>query len=216
MNDDEKIRDDVLSELEFQPQVDATTIGVAVKGGVVTLSGYVSNYAEKVAAEAAAQQVRGVRGLTQEIEVRLPKGTLHDDAEIVQRATSVLGWSVVTPHSGITVSCENGWVTLSGETTWAFRRYEAERAVRGLAGVVGLTNHIDLLGAPRAGDIKDRIQSALHRNAEVDASMINIAVNGSRVTLLGRVSAWPERSICERAAWAVPGVQQVVDHLSVG
>jgi osmotically-inducible protein OsmY len=215
MNDDEKIRDDVLAELEFQPQVDATAIGVAVKNGVVTLSGHVSNYAEKIAAESAAKRVKGVKGLAQEITVRLPSGVRHDDTEIAQRAADILKWSVTAPETGVKVKCENGWVTLSGEAMWAYQRYEAERAVRGLAGVIGVTNQIALIGGVKAADVKDRIKRALHRNAELDASTINVAVEGSKVTLAGKVSAWPERNIAESAAWAVPGVYQVVDHLSV-
>ena len=215
MNDDEKIRDDVLSELEFLPQVDATAIGAAVKNGVVTLSGHVGSYAEKVAAEAAALRVKGVRGVAQEINVRLPKGIRHDDAEIVRRATDVLRWSVMAPPTGVRVTCENGWVTLDGEAKWAYQRYEAERTVRGLAGVVGVTNQINLIDGARVGDIKDRILSALDRNAEIDSSTIKVAVDGSKVTLEGKVSAWRDRNICEQAAWAVPGVCQVIDRLSV-
>jgi len=215
MNDDEKIRDDVLSELEFQPQVDATTIGVSVKNGVVTLSGHVDSYAEKIAAESAAKRVKGVRGLAQEIDVRLPKGMKHNDTEIVQRASDILRWSVTAPKTGVKVECEHGRVTLSGEANWAYQRTEAERAVRGLAGVVSVINQIILRSAVKPNDIKDRIKRALHRNAEIDASAITVAVEGSKVTLEGKISAWPERNICENAAWAVPGVYQVVDHLSV-
>lgn len=214
-DDDEKIRDDVLSELEFQPQVDATTIGVAVKKGVVTLSGHVGSYAEKIAAESAAKRVKGVRGLAQEIDVRLPSGMSHDDTEIAQRASDILKWSVMAPETGVKVKCEDGWVTLSGHAIWSYQRYEAERAVRGLAGVKGVTNQIALISRVAATDIKDRIKRALHRNAEIDASAIKVNVEGSKVILEGKVSAWPERNICENAAWAVPGVHQVVDHISV-
>jgi osmotically-inducible protein OsmY len=215
MNDDEKIRDDVLSELEFLPQVDATAIGATVHRGVVTLSGHVGSYAEKVAAEAAALRVKGVRGVAQEIDVRLPKGARCDDAEIVRRATEVLRWTVMAPKTGVKVRCEGGWVILTGQASWAYQRYEAERTVRGLAGVVGVTNQIDLVDGLATGDIKHRIESALGRNAEIDASAVRVAVHGSKVTLEGKVSAWRDRNICEQAAWAVPGVYQVIDHLSV-
>lgn len=215
MTDDEQIRDDVLCELEFLPQVDATAIGAAVANGIVTLSGRVGSCAEKAAAERAALRVKGVRGIVCEIDVRLPRGIRHDDAEIAQRATDVLRWFVMTPQSGVSVRCENGWVTLIGQARWAYQRFEAERAVRGLAGVVGVINQINLLDSATASDIKNRIESALARNAELDASTIKVAVEGSKVTLEGKVSAWRDRSICARAAWAVPGVHHVIDRLSL-
>jgi osmotically-inducible protein OsmY len=215
MKDDEEIRDDVLAELEFQPQVDATAIGVAVRNGIVTLSGHVASYAEKLAAEAAAKRVKGVRGLAQEINVRLPSNVRRDAAELAGRARDILAWSVNTPRTGVTVECVKGLVTLSGEVDLAYQRDDAERAVRGLAGVVGVVNRITLSGGARPRDVQDRIKRALSRNAELDARSINVIVDGGKVTLAGRVSAWSERRLAENAAWAVPGVYQVIDDLTV-
>lgn len=215
MDNDLTIRDDVQAELEFEPLVDAAGIGVAVVDGVVTLSGHVASYAQKIAAEVAAKRVKGVRALAEELEVRLPFASQHDDEEIARRAANVLEWTITAPREGVKLKVENGWVTLSGEVVQAFERTEAERALRRLEGVRGVSNLIKLKPGVAATDIRDRLKKAFHRNAELEASRIAIAVEGGRVTLSGKVDKWSDRSVAENAAWAVPGVYQVEDRLTL-
>lgn len=215
MHNDINIREDVQAELEFEPRLDATAIGVAVTHGVVTLSGHVSSYAEKVAAEHAAQRVKGVKGLALDLEVRLRGVSPPDDTQIAERAASLLSWSVLAPKHGVKIRCEDGWVTLEGEVPWRFLKDEAERSVRNLAGVKGVTNNITLRSSVQASDVKARIRSALSRSAEIDASAIEVAVDGRNVTLTGKVSTWGERNIAESAAWSIPGVYHVTDNIGV-
>lgn len=209
------IRQHVLDELEFDPRLDAAKIGVAVKDGIVTLMGQVGSYAEKVAAERIAQRVKGVRGLAQELEVRFPANKKTEDDQIAERALKIISWDSTIPSGGIHVKVERGWVTLTGEVEWNYQRMSAENAVRKLSGIVGVTNSITVRPLVDVSDIKLRIESALKRNAEVEADAIKIAVTGGKVTLEGKVHAWYERGIVERAAWAVPGVVTVEDHLKV-
>ena len=215
MDRDLNIRDDVLEELEFEPRVEAENIGVAVSDGVVTLSGHVPNYAQKLAAESAAKRVKGVRAVAIDIEVRLPFDGKHDDDEIAKRAANVLTWSVEAPKEGVKVSVENGWVTLKGQVTWAYQRGEAERSVRQLAGVRGVSNLIAIQPRLKSTDIQSQLKRAFHRSAELEAGRINVGVEGGRVTLTGKVSNWSDRRVAETAAWSVPGVTEVVDRLTL-
>ncbi|MCI3179246.1 ornithine aminotransferase [Caulobacter sp. CCUG 60055] len=215
MGNDSNIRNDVLAELKFEPQVADAAVGVTVADGVVTLSGHVSSYAEKLAAEAAAKRVKGVRAIAEDIEVRLPYEVVHDDAEIAKRAANIMTWNIVAPKTGVKVKVENGWVTLSGEVDWTYKREEVERIVRHLTGVRGVTNLITLRSGIKQGDVKSQIKKAFHRNAEIDASGIEIGIDGGKVTLSGDVKLWREREMAENAVWAVPGVYQVIDKLVV-
>lgn len=215
MDKDIQIQSYVLEELLFDPQVDAAAIGVAVNDGVVTLSGHVRTFTEKVAAEKAAARVKGVRAIVQNVEVRLDEGARCDDEEIAKRAANVLAWSVTPPKEGVKVRVDNGWVTLHGEVKWAYQRDDAERAIRGLTGIKGVSNMIAVKNSADAHDISGNIKRAFHRNAEVDAAAIDVAVDGGKVILTGKVRAWRERMAAEQAAWATPGVSQIVDHISV-
>jgi osmotically-inducible protein OsmY len=215
MDDDEKIRDDVLSELEFQPQVDATTIGVAVKNGVVTLSGHVGSYAEKIAAELAVRRVKGISGIAEEIEVRYPGSNPIADDEIAKRCLSVLAWDVFLPRDAVQVKVESGWVELTGKVNWQFQREAAENSVRKLGGVIGVSNRIEVKAEVQDADIKTRIENALKRSALVEANDIRVVVIDDEVTLEGKVHAWDERSAAERAAWSAPGVNSVEDRLTI-
>jgi osmotically-inducible protein OsmY len=213
--DDINLRQNVLEELEFDPVVDASKIGVAVENGVVTLSGRVGSYAEKIAAERIVQRVRGVRAVAQEIEVRYPNEKKDADDEIAQRAAKILEWDASVPLGKIDVKVERGWITLSGDVAWQFQRHAAEAAVRKLSGVSGVTNSI--LIRPRVDpiNVKHRIEEALKRNAELEADAIRVTVSGGKVTLEGNIRAWRERKVAERAAWAAPGVVMVEDRLTV-
>jgi len=209
------LRQDVLDELDFDPSINAAQIGVAVEKGIVTLSGHVSSYAEKIAAERIALRVRGVRGVAQEIEVRYPDEKKDADDEIAQRAAKILEWDSGVPLNKIKVKVERGYITLSGAVDWQFQRKAAETAVHKLSGVRGVINTIVVHPSVDAFDIKRRIENALKRNAELEADEIRVTASDGRVTLEGKVHAWSEREIAQQAAWAAPGVVSVDDRLTL-
>jgi osmotically-inducible protein OsmY len=212
---DLQLRQDVLDELEFEPSVNAAHIGVAANKGVVTLSGFVTSYAEKAAAERATRRVKGVKAIAEEIEVRLPSHTKRADDDIAARAVDILKWQVGLPADRIKVKVEKGGVTLTGEVDWQFQRTDAEYAVHKLTGVTHVANQIRVASAVHASEIRQKIQKALQRSAEVEASRITVQTEGGRVVLSGKVRAWYERDIAERAAWSAPGVTEVQDQLTI-
>jgi osmotically-inducible protein OsmY len=211
---DPTIRDNVLAELDFEPSLDASGVGVAVKAGVATLTGHVGSYTEKLIAEEAARRVRGVRAVAIELDVRLPAEAKTNDDEIAARAASIIAWQMPAIDT-VSVSVEKGWIILRGEVNYYFEREDAERAVRKLSGVLGVTNTIKVRPSVTTRDIRERIAGALERSAELEAAAIRVSVDGGKVTLTGHVKAWNERAVAERAAWAAPGVTQVVDHIDV-
>ncbi len=213
---DSSIRQDVLDELEFEPSIDANDIGVMVENGIVTLTGHVPTYSQKLAAERAVARIKGVRGIAQEIEVRHNLGQGTSDEEIAARVLETLKWSTVVPEGKITVKVERGWVTLSGKLDWFYQRAGAENAVRDLRGVTGITNNIVLKPRVSPLDVKKNLEDALRRSAELEADGIRVKVAGNKVTLEGRVKTWRDRRLAERAAWAASGVTAVEDHLTVG
>lgn len=214
--DNKQLRQDVIDELDFEPAVDSANIGVQASGGVITLTGHVPDYAQKSAAEQAAWRVKGVRAVVTNIQVHFDAEPVTGDEEIAKRALDILNGDGTVP-SGIRPTVSNGWVTLEGEVAWQYQRDNAEYDVRRLYGVTGITNNISLKPAAQAGAIKQRIESALKRSAEVEADKVRIAIeNGDTVTLDGAVSTWAERTAVERAAWSAPGVRSVVDHLRIG
>lgn len=212
----EDLRRNVLNELAWDPTFDATHIGVAADNGVVTLTGHVSTYAEKLAAERAAQRVTGVRGIAEEIEVRPPYAKKTKDDEIAERAVRILQWDVSVPPGRISVKVEKGWVTLTGTVDWDYQRGAAAADIQKLSGVVGLMNLIKVEPAVRAADVKQKIEDAFRRNAALDAGEIRVSAVDGTITLNGRVRNWSERNTAERAAWSAPGVTAVEDHLLVG
>ncbi|RYZ15216.1 MAG: BON domain-containing protein [Alphaproteobacteria bacterium] len=214
MDTDRVIRSNVEAELDFDPSLDAKGIGVAVKGGIVTLTGHVPSFPQVIAAERAAQRVRNVRAVAQDLRVRLPGLFQHADDAIARRAANILKWSVGTAPT-IKVSVHAGWVTLSGEVEWGFEKQEAERMVRRLGGVIGVSNTITVKPKIRPVRVKAAITAALKRHAELEGSAINVAVEGSTVTLSGKVNAWRERKMAENAAWAIPGVTEVRDQITL-
>ena len=212
--DDKTLRQNIIDELEFEPSIDAAHIGLAVDDGVVTLTGHVSSYDEKLAAERAVQRVKGVKAIAQEIEVRYRYQLKTDDDQIAKRAADVLAWNLV-PADSVQVTVQKGWVVLSGKVDWQYQKVAAESAVSKLAGVSGVTNSIELKPHVEPKDVKHKIMAALHRSAQVDANNIQVSVIGHKVRLDGKVRAWYERRIAERAAWSAPGVTQVEDNLKV-
>jgi osmotically-inducible protein OsmY len=216
MNDKE-LRNNVIDELEFEPSVDASNIGVAVENGIVTLSGHVPSYWQKSAAERAVWRVKGVKAIAEEIEVRFSTDKKRADDQIAQRAVDILEWDGSVPDGAVRVKVQNGWVYLEGEVDWQFQRRAAEADVRKLSGVLGVTNNISLKQTVQAPDVRKRIEEALKRHAEVEASNISIHVLGNgAVQLEGKVDNRGERRAVEHAVWSAPGVRTVDDRISIG
>jgi osmotically-inducible protein OsmY len=209
---DQRLRDSVMHQLLADPQVDASLIGISAQEGVVTLSGYVDSYVEKLAAERSCRRVYGVRAVANELEVKLAAERI--DPEIARAALEALKNHADVPL-GIAVTVRNGFVTLSGVVEWMYQKIAAERAVKYLRGVKGIFNQITLHPAVAPKDVEKRIIAALHRHADVDARRIHVDTDGNRVTLSGSVRSWMERDEAQRAAWLVPGVAIVDNRISV-
>lgn len=212
------LRQDIIDELDFDPCIDATHIGVAVDDGIVTLTGHVSNYAEKLCAEQAVKRVKGVRAIAEEIEVRHPGDKKIDDEEIARRAADSLRWCSVVPRYGIQVGVTNGWVELSGEVELHHERKAAESAIHDLAGVRGITNNIvvSARAVTAADNIKRTIKDALWRSLMIEPEHVHVTVlENGKVFLDGKVRNLAERDAVERASWSVPGVTSVKDRISI-
>lgn len=216
MKTDIELQQDVIEELSWEPSVDAARIGVEVKDGIVTLSGHVESYPQRWSAERAALRVAGVRGVAVEIAVELPGAHKRDDADLALAARNALAWNVSVPEQAIKLTVHDGWITLSGEVDWAYQRWAAVAAVRDLVGVAGVNDEIAIKAHVRPKDVKSKIESALQRlaNREAKAISVDIDAEGS-VTLSGHVDSWAERNAARHAAWAAPGVKNVVDRISV-
>lgn len=215
MKSDSQIQSDVVAELRWDPSASGAEIGVAVKGGVATLSGHVDSFAKKFAAIHAAERVSGVRAVADELKVMLPAELKKTDTEIAHAIVNALAWDIEVPNDKIVSRVDEGWVWLEGEVEWQYQRSAAERAVRFLTGVRGVTNTIRLKKRAFAPEVRQRIVDALKRNAELDAGRISIETSDGVVTLRGSVRSWTEREDAERAAWAAPGVIKVDDQLAV-
>lgn len=213
---DQDIQRDVSAELRWDPSLNEEEIAVGVRDGVVTLGGFVDSYAQKLAAEQATRRVEGVRGISEQIEVRLPSGVGRTDTELAHRAVDALRWDTEVPSDNVTAKVENGWVTLEGEVDWGYQRTAAERAVRYLFGVTGVSNRITVKARVAIRNVADRITEALKRHAEKEAAAIRVAAKDTVVTLEGSVDTWADRYEVERAAWSAPGVTAVDDRLTVG
>jgi osmotically-inducible protein OsmY len=213
---DKILRQTIIDELDFEPSVDAANIGVAVDNGVVTLTGHVASFAEKIAAERAVQRVKGVRAIAEKIEVRYPNDKRTADDQIAERALLIIAWNAQVPKDSVQVKVEKGWVTLTGAVDWQFQRAAAESAVRRLSGIVGVSNLIEIGPKVAASDVKQKILDALRRNAQLEADAIRVNVIDDQVVLEGNIKAWYECGVAERAAWSAPGVKAVQDHLVLG
>lgn len=216
MKTDMQLQRDVIEELAWQPNVREAEIGVAVKNGVVTLSGFVESYAQKYAAARAAERVHGVRAVADDLSVKLPKSFMRSDTDIAHAAVSALKWDVEVPDARIQVLVDDGWVSLDGAVDWQFQRTAAEKAVRYLTGVKGVINRITVQ-QPKvsAYEVNQRIEEALKRSAATEADRITVEAKNGKVTLRGTVRSWAEREDAERAAWAAPGVSEVDDEIAV-
>ncbi|MBX4893557.1 BON domain-containing protein [Rhizobium bangladeshense] len=214
--DDITLRQNIIDELDFEPSIDAANIGISVEEGIVTLTGHVGSYSEKETAERVVKRIKGVRGIAQEIEVRIFGNHETSDDDIARRAANMLDWNVSVPKGAIQVKVQKGWVTLTGKAEWQYQKNAAADAVRNLAGVVGLSNLIEISPSVSAADVKKRIEDAFKRDAELESQGIRVEVSGGSVTLKGKVHSWSERRAAERAAWSAPGIKTLNDQIAIG
>jgi osmotically-inducible protein OsmY len=215
MKSDLELKDDVLSELAWDPAVHADAIDVNVRDGVVAVSGHLGTFAEKRAVEKAVRRVTGVRGLTLDLDVELAPEHRRSDSDIARAALATLQWHAWVPHERLQVQVEDGWVTLSGQVDWQYQLASAEQCIRPLLGVRGITNKITLKPRVDEHDVNQQIVGALTRHARREAGRIEVTVHGGVVTLEGAVASLPEHDAALAAAAATRGVSRVVDHLSV-
>ncbi len=215
MKTDAIIQNNVISELKWEPSIDASKIGVTVQDGVVTLSGYVNTVVEKMAAERAAKRVSGVEAIAEEIKVKLPQSYERDDADIAEAAANALEWNVLVPHDKIKVQVENGMVILTGEVEKAYQRDAAHNAVCCLMGVNGVTNQISISSSVSPVGIKTKIKNAMKRHSAIDARDLIVETVGSKVILSGSVHSWIDKQEAGSAAWAAPGVTDVENNIVV-
>jgi osmotically-inducible protein OsmY len=212
---DEDIQRDVQEELKWDTRVRPNEIGVAVKDGIVTLTGWVDSYLKKIAAEEDAHRVPGVKAVVNDIEVRLPGSAERTDADLAKAALNALKWDAGIPTDKIDLTVSHGWVTLKGEVEYYFQKREAEQAVERLSGVRGVTNLLTVKPQPLPQDLKSQIERALVRNAETDASRITVEVQGGKVILRGTVSSYAEKKAAEETAWSAPAVTDVDNRIIV-
>ena len=212
---DEQVQTDVLAEVKWNAQVQPNEIGVAVKDGVVTLTGWVDSYLKKWSAEEAAHRVSGVKAVANDIEVRLPNSSERTDPDIALAAVRALEWDAGVPSNKVKATVSQGWVTLRGEVEWQYQKLDAEQVVRRLMGIKGVTNLITVKPQITPSELQQKIEDALVRSAQVDASKISVEVQGSVAILRGRVRAWVERREAVRAAWSAPGITWVENQIAI-
>ncbi len=215
MTHDSQLQKAVLAELNWDPRVPAGHIGVSANSGIVTLTGHTETYAEKHAAETAAGRVKGVKGVSEEIEVRLQHGAKRGDDEIAAAIVNRFSWDVSVPADSIVPTVEKGWVTLTGEVTWHFERDAAEQDVRRLAGVVGVVNKITVKPRVNVENVSDDITHALHRSWLFDPKLVTVTADGGTVHLTGTVPTYKDRRTAEATAWASPGAVMVDNRIAV-
>lgn len=216
MKTDSQLQRDVLDQLKWEPSVREAEVGAAVKDGVVTLSGYVDSYAEKYTAIRAVEHVAGVKAAVDNLKVKIPSHNLRSDTDLAHAAVNALRWHIQVPDERIKMTVRDGWVTLEGEVEWQYQRSAAERAVRNLTGVTGVSNLISV--KPKhasAYDVSQKIKASLSRSAELDANRITVEEHDGRVTLKGSVRSFAERRDAELAAWSAPGVTMVDDRIAI-
>lgn len=215
MKTDKQLKDEIEEELDFDPTINSAAIGVEVVDRVVTLAGYPSSYAEKLAAERAAQRVAGVKAVVVDMQVRLPSDHVRTDEELAGAVRSMLRWTVGLSEDAVKVQVEKGWVTLRGEVNNAHLKQLAAQTIGHMRSVVGVTNLLGLYGPKAAADVAGKIGRALQRHAEREAKHIQVKVHDGTVTLTGRVGSHAERELARGVAWSAPGVHAVVDDLEI-
>ena len=209
------LQQDVIDELSYEPSLNAKNIGVVANDGVITLTGTVPSYSNRFAAEHAAERVAGVKAVADETKVDLPAMHKRNDQDIAAAALNAMSWNMLVPDGKVQVRVDSGWVTLDGKVDHNYQRTAAEEAVRHLTGVSGVNNLVTLKPAVNASGVKEKIESAFRRAADVDSQHIGLNVTGNKVVLSGNVSSWAERREAEYAAWSAPGVWQVENDLRV-
>ncbi len=215
MKTDSDLKREVVAELLWDPAVNSTAIGVAVKNGVVTLTGHLDTYAEKEAALRAVRRLQGIKAIAIELDVKLSPQHQRGDTDIVASAELALKWNTSIPAAAVRLTVDHGWITLQGEVEWEFQRRSAEKAIRSLIGVVGVSNEIKLRAKPQPAGLAKKIEEALARQALREAHHVKISVDGTTVKLTGTVHSWHEREAVAGVAWAAPGVRSVVNELTI-
>ena len=215
MSEDKELQESVMVELGWEPSIDAAHIGVAANAGVVTLTGHVQSYPQKVAAERAAARVKGVKAVAEEIEVKLPYDIRRGDENIAGAAIERLTWDATVPPGAIEIRVEKGWITLNGEVDWYFQKEAAAQAVRTLIGVVGVSNLIEIKPTVNADDVGQNITRALHRSWFYDPNTIRVSAKGGKIKLTGQVTTWSARDLAGATAWSAPGATFVENDISV-
>ena len=216
MKTDMQIQKDVIDELHWDPSIRDSEVAVAAKDGVVTLAGTVHSYAEKYAAERAAERVSGVKAIAEDLVVQPIGSFVRSDTDIAHAVTRALTWDIQVPDDKVKATVENGWITLTGSVEWKYQKDAAERAVRYLTGVKGVGNLIEVRPKHASKfEVSSKIKEALRRSADHDADQITVEASDGRVTLKGTVRSFAERADAERAAWSAPGVSYVEDRIAV-
>lgn len=215
MRKDMDIQDDVAIELRWEPSLGHDDIAVAVRDGVVTLAGTASSYGDKYTAERVASKVKGVRAVANDIEVKLPSSASRTDPEIAHAAVDALRWNSSVPDERVKVEVGNGWLTLSGEVDWYYQKDAAERAVRFLTGVKGVSNLIQIMARATPSDVRRKIKDALERNARFDANRVTVEIQGNKAILRGNVRSYTEARDVTRAARNAPGITDVDTSVTV-
>ena len=215
MRTDSEIQRDIEDELRWDPSLENDDVAVSVCDGVVTLAGYVKSYLDKWHAERVASRVKGVKAIANDLTVKLPSSSDRADPDIARAALDALKWNIAVPHDRIKLKVDKGWVTLEGDVDWSFQRDAAERAVRSLTGVKGVSNLVTIKARPTPQDVKQKIKEALERGAQFDADRIMVDVDGNKAILRGTVRSYAERRDAERAARNAPGITEVENKLTV-
>jgi osmotically-inducible protein OsmY len=215
MRTDSEIQRDIEDELRWDPSLENDDIAVSVRDGVVTLAGFAKSYLDKWHAERVASRIRGVKAIANDLTVRLPSSSERPDPDIARAALDALKWNIAVPHDRIKLKVDKGWVTLEGDVDWNFQREAAERTVRSLTGVKGVTNLVTIKARPTPQDVKQKIKEALERGAQFDADRITVEVEGNKAILKGTVRSYAERRDAERAARNAQGITEVENKLTV-
>jgi osmotically-inducible protein OsmY len=215
MKTDHQLKQDVTTELIFEPSVVEAHIGVSAKDGIVTLSGHVPSLGEKYGAEKAAKRISGVRAVANELEVHLPSSARRSDSDIAAACVAALRASTTVPDTKLKVLVSDGWVTLEGKLEWQYQKAAAEHALKYLVGIRGVSNSIEVKPIATSGDVKAKIEAAFKRSAEIDADRIEVETKDGKVTLRGKVHTWLESNEALNAAWSAPGVTVVENHLVI-
>ncbi|RBP18347.1 osmotically-inducible protein OsmY [Roseiarcus fermentans] len=215
MSEDRELQEAVMAELGWEPSIDAAHIGVAANAGVVTLTGHVESFPQKVSAAKTAARVKGVKAVAEEIEVELPYDIRRGDEDIARAAIERLAWDASVPRDAIAIRVERGWVTLNGDVDWHFQKEAAAQAVETLVGVVGVSNQIEIKPTVNADDVAQNITRALHRSWFYDPNTIKVGSHGGRIKLTGRVTTWNARDLAGRTAWSAPGATSVENDIAV-